>query len=66
MDSLNILANAISSIGFPILAYLLMFKQVQSLQKSHEEEISKLTETLNNNTIAINNLVQKLDEKDVI
>lgn len=66
MGDLTALGTAISTIGFPILAYLLMFKQVAALQKSHEEEVGKLTESLNNNTVAINNLVNKLNEKEVI
>ena len=64
----------ITSVGFPIFACLAMgyyvFRQIDNyrndikeLQQEHKEEISKMTEALNNNTMALQRLVDKLEEK---
>ena len=64
----------ITSVGFPIFACLAMgyyvFRQIDNyrndikeLQSEHKEEISKMTEALNNNTMALQRLVDKLEEK---
>lgn len=67
--------QVITSLGFPIFACLAMgyfIKQqidqyrsdIKDLQKEHKEEITKVTEALNNNTIALQKLVDKIDNKE--
>ena len=67
--------QVITSLGFPIFACLAMgyfIKQqidqyrsdIKDLQKEHREEIAKVTEALNNNTIALQKLVDKIDNKE--
>ncbi len=64
----------ISSVGFPIVACLGMGwyvkyqtdnyrEEVRDMQKEHKEEISRITEALNNNTQALEKLADKLDDK---
>ena len=64
----------ITSVGFPIFACLAMGyfiksqidsyrEDIKELQREHKEEISKVTDALNNNTIALQKLVDKLEEK---
>jgi len=68
---LNIVAQFITTIGFPsaVLIYSLWYikyredkndAQVDKLNQQHAEEMDKLTEALNNNTIAITRLTDKL------
>lgn len=63
----------ISSVGFPIVACLGMGwyvkyqtdnyrEEVRDMQKEHKEEISRITEALNNNTEALQKLADKLDK----
>ena len=63
----------ISSVGFPIVACLGMGwyvkyqtdnyrSEVKEMQKEHKEEISKMSEALNNNTEALIKLTEKLDK----
>lgn len=64
--------SIISSLGFPIAACLYMAKYVREqtaiyrqdikdLRKEHKDEIAKVSEALNNNTIALNKLCEKLE-----
>ena len=63
----------ITSVGFPIFACLALgfyvYKQldnyrtdIKELQKEHKEEIAKMTEALNNNTLTIQKLIDTLDK----
>ena len=62
----------ISSVGFPIVACLGMGwyvkyqtdsykEEVKDMRKEHKDEISKITQALNNNTQAVTKLCDKLD-----
>ena len=59
MDTSTI-AQLISSLGFPIACCIAMFWQNNKLNESHKEEVSKLNEAINNNTIALNHIIDKL------
>lgn len=63
----------ITSVGFPIVACIFMGwyvkyqtdnyrNEVRDMQKEHKDEISKLSEVLQNNTLAIQKLCDKLEE----
>lgn len=62
----------ISSVGFPIVAcigmgYYVKYQtdtyreEVKDMQREHKEEIGKITEALNNNTVALQRLCDNLD-----
>lgn len=55
--------SAISTVGFPIAACIAMFVMLDKERENHKEEMSKVTEALNNNTIALNTLSGKLDKE---
>lgn len=50
----------ISQLGFPIVAFLLMWKELGDERKSHEAETAKLAEVISNNTQALIRLTDKL------
>lgn len=50
----------IQTLGFPIAVAIAMFWQNTKLQEQHKEEMSKITEALNNNTIALTELKDKI------
>lgn len=52
METVNVIKDLISTVGFPILAFLLMFNQNK-----------ELSDTINKNTQAINDLREKILEK---
>lgn len=74
MDA-NMLITVIGSVGFPIVACLGMAwwvkystdqnnARMDKIQTEHKEEIQKVTEALNNNTLALQKLCTKLEKDD--
>lgn len=66
--------SAISVVGFPIIAavacgmfikwqYTENSKQISEMRQEHKEEVTKMTEALNNNTLALQKLIDKLDKE---
>ena len=54
------ITQIISSVGFPIAACLVCFWYVNKLTETHKEEVNKLTDALNNNTLVMQKLCDKL------
>lgn len=65
-------ATLISTFGFPIVACLGLAwyvkyqtdnnnKEVKEMRQEHQDEIAKVTEALNNNTIALQRLCDKFE-----
>ena len=59
----NDLTTLIGTVGFPIVAYGAMFWYMVKQNQSHKEEIDKMAQALNNNTIALQKLTDKFDER---
>lgn len=59
MDIANIL-SAISSVGFPIVACIALFWNGHKQEERHLEESNKFNEAINNNTIALVKLTEKI------
>lgn len=59
MDIQAILA-AISTVGFPIVMTGALFWKMNKQDDDHKEEMGKVTEAINNNTIALTKLSDKL------
>jgi len=64
--------SAIGSLGFPIccclgLGFYVKYQtdkydaSIREMQREHKEEVSKMTEALNNNTLALQKLIDKID-----
>lgn len=73
--SMSDIVTIISSVGFPIVACLGLGwyvkymtdsnnKEVAEMRKEHTEEIGKVTEALNNNTLAIQKLTDYILKGD--
>ena len=50
----------IQTLGFPIAVAVAMFWQNNKLQEQHKEEMEKITAALNNNTVALIELKDKI------
>lgn len=70
---MNEIVQVISAVGFPIVAalgcgffvkwqYEQNMKQNEEMRKEHKEEVSKMTDALNNNTLALQKLIDKLGD----
>ena len=71
MDNINMITTIITTVGFPIVACGVMgwyvkyisdrhSKEVQQLTEQHQEEMKQVTEALNNNTLALQKLCDKI------
>lgn len=54
--------NIITTVGFPIAVCLLCFWYINKMQEQHKAETDKLAEALNNNTLVMQQLVDKLGQ----
>lgn len=59
MDVQQIL-TIISTVGFPIAMCVALFYMIWKLNDQHKEEMTKITESLNNNTVALTKLTERL------
>ena len=57
---INIILQAISSVGFPIVVAAAMFWKMNKQDEDHKAEMVKVTEAINNNTLALQRLVDKI------
>lgn len=56
----NTLIQLVGSLGFPIVCCGALFWKMVKTDERHKEEMDKVTEALNNNTIALTKLSDKL------
>ncbi len=59
----NLLIQLVGSLGFPIVAYGALFWRMVKSDEQHKEEMSKISEALNNNTNALVKLTERLDRE---
>ena len=59
----NTIITAIGSLGFPIVACILMGYMFIRFTDNYRADIKSMTEIVNNNTIALNKLIDKLDKE---
>ena len=62
MDASSIV-TVISQVGFPIAMCLVMAWYVKYTNDQHKEEIDKITEALNNNTLAVQKLCERTNQR---
>ena len=55
------ITQVIGSLGFPIAACIGVSWYVVKMQKQNNDTISKMSDALNNNTIALTKLAEKID-----
>ena len=69
------IVTAISSVGFPIIACVMIYKamlennkdfnsQVRDMMKLHSDEIKSLQKTVDDNTAVISRLIDRIDLMD--
>lgn len=58
---INTISALISTVGFPIAACGACFWYIVKSEKNHKEEVDKIAEALNNNTLVIQKLIDKID-----
>ena len=64
MEWIQAISQLFSSLGVPVACLAVTFYLWYRETENHKEEIQNLTEVLNNNTMAIQKLADKLDVKE--
>ena len=59
----NTLIQLVGSLGFPIVACGALFWRMIKSDEQHKEEMTKMSEALNNNTSALVKLTEKLEKE---
>lgn len=60
---INDLSTLISTLGFPIGMCLIMCYYINKINVAHKEETGKFADALNNNTVVLQKLCDKLDSE---
>lgn len=56
----QVIIQSISTVGFPIVMCLLFMYYIKYVNDQHKDEINKLSESINNNTLVMQKLLDKL------
>lgn len=64
MDA-QVVTTIINNVGFPIATFFVCAWYINKQSDTHKAEIEKITEALNNNTLALTKLVTKLGGDDI-
>lgn len=59
----NVLAQLVGTLGFPIVCCGALFWRMNKTDDQHKEEMIKISEAVNNNTLALTKLAEKLDQE---
>lgn len=60
MENIDIVLNAITTVGFPIVMCGILLGYIYKSQKNHKEEVMQLTEAIQNNTIVMEKILTKI------
>ena len=58
---MNVILQAITSVGFPIVMCIMLMYYVKEMASKHKDESDKFAEALNANTLVLQKLCDKLD-----
>lgn len=65
MENYNAIISSISTVGFPIVITLIMIYVVYIMNKNHKDETNELRKSIENNTLAITQLIELIHNKGV-
>ena len=60
MENIDIVLNAITTVGFPIVMCVILLWYIYKSQKNHKEEVTRLTEAIQNNTVVMEKILTKI------
>lgn len=55
-------AQLIGSLGFPIVACVMLYMRMEKQDENHKQEVSELSKAIQNNTLVMQKLIDKLGE----
>lgn len=61
---MNEAVTLITNVGFPIGLTLILLWYIYDSNNKHKEEMDKMSEALNNNTLALTKLIDRLEREN--
>ena len=61
---MNEVVTLITNVGFPIGLTLILLWYIYDTNNKHKEEMDKMSEALNNNTLALTKLIDRLEREN--
>ena len=61
---MNEAVTLITNVGFPIGLTLILLWYIYDSNNKHREEMNKMSEALNNNTLALTKLIDRLEREN--
>lgn len=61
---MNEVVTLITNVGFPIGLTLILLWYIYDSNNKHKEEMDKMSEALNNNTLALTKLIDRLEHEN--
>ena len=61
---INSVTQFISTLGFPIAVCLICFWYINKREEQHKDEVTELSKAINNNTLVMQKLVDRLGDDD--
>lgn len=56
------IAQLVGSLGFPIVACVMLYVRMEKQDENHKAEVSELTKAIQNNTLVMQKLIDRLGE----
>lgn len=60
---MNEVVTLITNVGFPVGLTLILLWYIYDSNNKHKEEMDKMSEALNNNTLALTKLIDRLERE---
>lgn len=60
----ELITQIVSNLGFPIAVCVACFWYINKQNERHREEMNNVTEAINNNTIALTKLLDKIGQEE--
>lgn len=62
-NAVNVIIQLVGSLGFPIVCCGVLFWRMVKSDEKHADEMKQMSDALNNNTVALTRLTEKLEKE---
>lgn len=63
VDSMGVLLQSVSTLGFPIVMCFIIMKYMKEKDQINREELKELSKAIENNTLVISKLMERIGDK---
>lgn len=63
VDSMGVLLQSVSTLGFPIVMCFIIMKYMKEKDQINREELKELSKAIENNTLVIGKLMERIGDK---